>query len=220
MTDSMIRRSGLVCLVTGVVGAIAAGVLLAWPTSVDQDLLRYPFSETGFLAAQAFFAIHHLGLVIGVVALAMCSAVGSGRVARSGAWLLVAGTVGLTLAELNTMRYADWTNEAANAGLMGATYGITCTVMGIGAILAGVGVVRTRSWSGWRAWTPMVIGVAQFVMLTPGMFAGFEVARIVIGTWMLMFAALGWSLYAETRPITRSARLAEREDGSRLAALG
>ncbi len=201
MSDSLLRLCGLACLVTGVVGALAAGVLLAWPTSVDEDLLRYPFSEAGFLVAQAFFAVHHLGLVAGVVALAVCGAVGTGRVARSGAWLLVAGTVGLTLAELNTMRYSDWTAEAANAGLMGATYGITCTVMGLGAIVAGVGVLRTRIWTGWRAWTPMVIGVAQFVMLTPGMFGGFVTARLVIGAWMLMFGALGWSVYAEARAV-------------------
>jgi len=50
----------------------------------------------------------------------------------------------------------------------------------------------------------MVIGVAQFVMLTPGMFGGFVVARLVIGAWMLMFAALGWSLYAEPKDRVRT----------------
>lgn len=199
MSPSSLRLSGVVCLATGLVGALAAVVLLAWPTSVDEDLLRYPFSEAGFLVAQAFFAVHHLGLVAGVVALALCGAVGTSRLARVGAWLLVAGTVGLTLAEVNTMRYADWTNDAANAGLMGASYGITCTVMGIGAILAGVGVLRTRLWGGWRAWTPMAIGIAQFVVLTPGMFGGFVTARLAIGTWMLLFAALGWSVYVGAR---------------------
>ncbi|MBA3261079.1 MAG: hypothetical protein H0T69_01115 [Thermoleophilaceae bacterium] len=140
---------------------------------------------------QGVFAVHHLGLVAGVVALALSGAVGRGGVGRSGAWLLVAGTVMLTASELLAMRYVGWTNEAANAGLMGAAYGISCTLMGVGAILAGIGVRRAKVWSGWRAWTPMVIGVAQFVMLTPGMFGGFVVARLVIGAWMLMFAALG-----------------------------
>jgi hypothetical protein len=199
MSELSLRRSGLVCFVTGIVGAALAVVLLVWPTDVDDSLLRHPFSENGFLTIQAVFAVHHLGLVVGVVALALSGAVGAGRVARAGSWVLVAGTLMLTAAELNTMRYADWTADAANEGLMGATYGISCTVMGIGAILAGAGVLRAKIWSGWRAWTPMVIGVAQFVMLTPGMFGGFVIARLVIGAWMLMFAALGWSLYAESR---------------------
>jgi hypothetical protein len=201
---SGLGRSGLVCLVTGIVGAALAGLLLAWPTEVDDSLLRYPFSENGFLTIQAVFAVHHLGLVVGVVALALSGAVGTRWWARGGAWLLFAGTVMLTGSELLTMRYVDWTSDAANAGLMGAAYGISCTVMGIGAILAGAGVLRAKVWSGWRAWTPMVIGVAQFVMLTPGMFGGFVVARLVIGAWMLMFAALGWSLYAESRGEVRT----------------
>jgi hypothetical protein len=201
MSDSTLRRAGLVCLVTGILGALSAVVLLVWPPQVDESLLSYPFTETGFLVAQGWFAVHHLGLVAGVVALALSGAVGSGRVARTGAWLLGAGTVMLTGTEVLAMRYSDWTNDAANTGLMGTSYGISCTVMGLGAILAGWGVLRTRSWTGWRAWTPMVIGVAQFVMLTPGLFGGFVIARVVIGTWMLMFAALGWSLYAEARAL-------------------
>ncbi len=207
MSDLSLRRCGLVCLVAGIVGAALALVLLAWQTTVDDTLLRYPFSETGFLTVQVVFAVQHLGLLAGVVALALSGAVGRGLVARIGAWLLVAGTAMLTASELLTMRYVDWTNEAANAGLMGAAYGISCTVMGVGAILAGIGVRRAKVWSGWRAWTPLVIGVAQFVMLTPGLFAGFVVGRLVIGAWMLMFAALGWSVYAESkdRVETRSA---------------
>ena len=209
MSELALRRSGLVSLVTGFVGAALAGVLLAWPTHVDDSLLRYPFSENGFLTIQAVFAVHHLGLVTGVVALALSGAVGTRWWARGGAWLLVAGTLMLTGSELLAMRYVDWTSDAANEGLMGAAYGVSCTVMGIGAILAGAGVLRTKVWSGWRAWTPMVIGVAQFVMLTPGMFGGFVIARLVIGAWMLMFAALGWSLYAESSGAVRSGTRAQ-----------
>ena len=199
MSRISVGRCGLVCFVFGLVGAALALLLLAWPTEVDDALLRYPFSETGFLTVQAVFAAQNLGLVAGAVALALSGAVGRGRAARAGAWLLVAATVMLTAAELLSMRYADWTNEAANNGLMGAAFGISCTAIGVGAILAGIGVRRSRVWSGWRSWTPMVIGVAQFVMVTPGMFGSFVVARLVIGAWMLMFAALGWSLYTEAK---------------------
>ncbi len=39
----------------------------------------------------------------------------------------------------------------------------------------------------------------MFVVVTPGMFGGFVVARLAIGFWMLLFAALGWSVYVESR---------------------
>ena len=45
-------------------------------------------------------------------------------------------------------------------------------------------------------------------------FGGFVLARLVIGTWMLMFAALGWSLYAEAK-----VRAAPRS-GSQAVAVG
>jgi hypothetical protein len=199
MSHLFLTRAGLVCMFTGLLGAAGALVLLAWPPAIDPGPVSYPFTTTGFLIAQSWFFVHHVGLVAGVVALAVSGAVGAGRVARAGAWIAVVGTVLLTGCELMAMRYAEWPIESANAGLMGSSYGIACTVIGLGFVLAGGGVLRADTWSGWCRWTPMAIGVTQFVVLTPGMFGGFEAARLAIGFWMLMFAALGWSLYAESR---------------------
>jgi hypothetical protein len=205
MSEIALRRAGLLCLVAGLLGAASAVVLIAWPPQVDESLVSYPFTSTGFLAVQAFFFVHHLGLLAGVVALALVGPALGGRVSRAGAWIAVLGTAGLAGAELLAMRYAEWDFDEANAGLMGTTYGITSTLIGIGMIMAGVGVVRARVWTGWERWTPLVIGVAEFVMLTPGLFGGFVLARVVIGTWMLMFAALGWSLYDQHRAGRKSA---------------
>ena len=107
----------------------------------------------------------------------------------------------LTASELLAMRYADWDFDTANAGLMGASYGIACTVTGLGMLVAGVGVLRAGVWTGWRRWTPLAIGIAEFAILTPGMFGGFVAARLVIGFWMLLFGALGWAMYVEARGV-------------------
>ncbi len=85
------------------------------------------------------------------------------------------------------------------AGWMGTAYGITVTGIGLGMLVAAVGVVRAGAWSGWRRWTPLAIGLAVFIVVTPGIFSGFIVARLAIGFWMLLFAALGWSVYVESR---------------------
>jgi hypothetical protein len=192
-----LARAGLVGVISGLAGALAAAVMLAWPPAVPSTLLSYPFTRTGFLTAQAFFFVHHIGLVIPLWAFAASGAVGTNRVFRGGAWLAVAGMVLLTLAELNTMRFADWNVDAANKGAMGAVYGIACNAIGLGMILAGAGTLRARVWSGWRRWVPLVIGIATFVELTPGMFGGFVIARLAIGFWILLFAAFGQSLRAE-----------------------
>jgi len=41
---------------------------------------------------------------------------------------------------------------------------------------------------------PLAIGIATFTVVIPGMFGGFVIARLAIGAWLLLFAALGWSL--------------------------
>jgi hypothetical protein len=186
-------------MIAGLLGPPIAAVMLLWPAQTDRGLLSYPFTHDGFLVAQACFFAHHIGMVILLIGFARSGAFGSGWLVRAGAWLATVGMVLLTVAELNTMRYADWTAEKANAGAMGATYGIACNTIGLGLIIAGVGVARARAWSGWHRWMPLVIGIATFVELTPGMFGGFVIARLAIGFWIALFAALGASLRIESK---------------------
>lgn len=199
MSRQLLSWAGLIGLVTGLLGALSALVLLYWPPQIAEGPVSYPFTTTGFLIVQAWFFVHHFGLVLALLALAVSGGLGNGRFGRAGAWLAVIGMVLLTFTELLTMRYADWDNDTANAGLMGTSYGIACTVVGLGMLVAGAGVLRAGVWSGWHRWTPLAIGVALFVVVTPGMFGGFVMARLAIGSWMLLFAAFGWSLHAESR---------------------
>ena len=198
MSRQLLSRAGLIGLATGVLGALSALVLLFWPPQIAEGPVSYPFTSTGFLIAQAWFFVHRWtdrrpacpGLFQAPSATAS---------SRAGARLAIISMVLLTCTELLAMRYAEWDNDTANAGLMGTSYGIASTVVGVGMIVAGVGVLRAGVWSGWRRWTPLAIGVTVFAVLTPGMFGGFVMARLAIGFWMLTFAALGWSLIAESR---------------------
>lgn len=196
MTRQHLSLTGLIGLATGLLSSL---VLLAWPSQAPIEQVSYRFTIEGFLAAQGWFFVHHWGLVLTLVALALSSAVGRGRIARAGAWVAVGGMVMLTFAELLSMRYANMDNEAANAGLIGTSYGVSCTVTGMGMLAAGAGVVRAGVWSGWHRWVPLAIGITVFAVVTPGMFGGFVIARLAIGFWMLLFAALGWSLHIHSR---------------------
>lgn len=199
MSGQLLSRLGLVGTATGIIGALGAVLLLAWPAQVAEGPVSYPFTITGFYVAQAWFFVHHLGMVAVLLGLAISGAVGLGRIARAGAWLAVSGTVLLAGAELLAMRYADSDFATANAGLMGAAYAVSSKLIGIGVIVAGVGLLRTRDWTGWRRWMPLLVGVTEFLVLTPGIMGGFVIARLSIGFWMLIFAALGWALHVESR---------------------
>lgn len=198
MTRQAMSRLGSVGVAAGALGALSAVVLLMWPPQVAPGPVSYPFTSTGFGIAQTWFFVHHFGLIAVLAGLAASGAVGSGRIARIGAWSAVVGAVMLAGAELLAMRYANTEFTLAYAGPMGAAYGIATTLIGVGMIAAGIGVLRTNRWSGWHRWIPLAIGITEFVVLTPGIFAGFVAARIVIGSWMLLFGLLGWGLRAES----------------------
>jgi hypothetical protein len=149
------------------------------------------------------FFVHVLGLVAGVVAFVVTDWPGRQGSRRAlGGLLAAAGTVLLAIAELNTMRYADWLLDDANAGPMGSAYGLACTLRRRWNGLARVGALRSGSWSGWHRWTPLVLGCWRVRCAHPGLFLGFAAGRLAIGTWMLMYGALGWSAWAELKPTT------------------
>jgi hypothetical protein len=84
MSREFLSRAGLIGLVTGLLGALRAVVMLLWPRQVAEDLVSYPFTTAGFYIAQAWFFVHHFGLVLVLVALALSGAVGNGRLGARG----------------------------------------------------------------------------------------------------------------------------------------
>ncbi len=199
LSPRTLTRIGALGLVTGLLGVASAALMLLWPAQAPSDVLSHPFTTEGFRTIQTWFFVHHLGLVALLVGLARSGAVPAGRLSKGGAWLAVFGTALLAAMELYAIRFAAWTTVAANEGAMGAGYGISTSLVGLGMLGAGWGVLRAGAWSGWRRFVPLLLGVTLFLVVTPGMFSGFVIARLAIGSWMALFAALGWALVDETR---------------------
>ena len=59
--------------------------------------------------------------------------------------------------------------------------------------------MRAGEWTGWHRFVALICGVAVFVIVIPGILGPFLVARLALTVWMLMFAALGWTLYTRAR---------------------
>ena len=200
MSDKALSTCGKVLFVTGILGALTVIPMLAWPVESPAGLVRYPFSPETFRAFQTWFFVHHLGLDVGVVGFALSGATGAGRFGRIAAWLAVVGMFGLTGMELFAIQFAEWDNKVASTGAMGAGYGISTNLVGLGMLGAGVSVLRARVWSGWWRFTPLCIGITHFVLVTPAIFSnGWVLARLAIGTWMLLLGALGFGLLIESR---------------------
>jgi hypothetical protein len=201
-----IAMAGWVGIAAGVTGALSVIPMLAWPAQSPVGLVRYPFTLEQFHVIQTWFFVHHLGLVTVLVGLASSGASGAGKVARGAAWVAVVGTTMLALMELvAALRFGDWESKVAGEGAMGAGYGVSTNLIGIGLVIAGIGVARARVWTGWARFIPLTLGLMHFVVVTPCLFSGnFVAGRLGIGSWMVVFGALGLALvrYSDAARVT------------------
>lgn len=189
-----VRLSGLITSWAGVLGA-SSGVFLALvPPSVPEGRFSYPLAARGFVAIQVWFAIQHIGLLIGMQALVRSAVGGASRFTRVGHWLACSGMLGLAIMEIVAISAVDAAYPSPETNLLDAGYGLTTVAIGVGFVLVGMGVLRERRWAGWERWVPLILGVWVFVPMTPALMGPFLLARLAITAWMLLFAALGLAL--------------------------
>jgi len=173
---------GWICFWGGLVGAVQAVIMLLWTPEVGADRYSYPMTPGGYVVAQLTFAVQHVALLVGLVALARSAWTARSRPARVGAWASAAGMALLTIME-------------AVATLVDSLYGIPTIVLGVALVVCAVALVRDRSLGAGPRWMVLVLGVYVFVVLLPGIVTGsYTLARIAIGVWMLGFAMLGFLL--------------------------
>ncbi len=191
------RRLGQVCIWAGLLGA-ASGLLLVYvPPAVSEQRYSYPLDTGPFVVLQVLFALQHLGLLAGVVGLWRTGAAGSGGVARIGYASAVIGMLILTVTEGVSVIAAEASTRSSLVDAFAVGYGISSTAIGIGLILTGVAVLRTRAWRARSRYIPLITGIYVFVPLAPALGGPFEIARLAIAVWMLLFAALGWAVARE-----------------------
>lgn len=194
------RAAALACVAAGVLGLVSGAVLALADPVVDDDRFSYPLSAAGFVAAQVWFAFHHLGLLAGLLALGRSGVLGRSLLARRGWQLAVAGMVGLTLTELVAIVAADDRVDAGAAPAVGALYGVDCLALGVGLVVAGAVIARAGTWSGWQRWVVLGMGVWVFVPMFPALvLTPTDGARWAIGGWMLLFGLLGAALAGHDR---------------------
>jgi hypothetical protein len=120
---------------------------------------------------------------------------GLGRIGVGGS---VVAMLGLAAVEVAAISARNSLYPSARTDTLDVWYGVTSIAIGVFAILAGIAVLRTKAWSGWQRYLPLVLGIYVFVPLTPGILGPFVLARLVIVGWMILFAVLGWALLRRT----------------------
>lgn len=195
---SLVVPFGWLCLSAGVLGAVSGLYLALVDPAVPRGQWSYPQSVGEFAATQTWFALQHLGLLAGLIALGRSGALGERRWARRANDLAVAGMAALAVTELVAIWPADHATDATMPVILGGVYGLVSTWLGVSLTVAGLGVLRAARWTGWARWVPLALGIWVFVPMFPAMAFSFIGARLSIGGWMVLFALLGWALVHAT----------------------
>jgi hypothetical protein len=135
--------AGIAAVVTGLAVVYTVGLLVGMP---DPDWAYLPRG------------IIHLGELAAVVALALSGAAGTGLLGRLGLGLACLGELMLAVAEVITL---------SAPGTSDTLFAIAPNLVGLGLILAGIVVIRTVRFTGWRRYVTLALGIYIFVVLTP-----------------------------------------------------
>lgn len=200
--DRRVRPGALLCLAAGILGALSGLVLALVEPEVEVDRFSFPLSADAFAAVQVWFGVHHLGLLAGLLALAWADVLPRTRSARRGWLAAVVGMAGLTVTEIVAIAAATAEVDSTIGVGLGAAYGIDCLLLGVGLVALGASIWRSETWGGWRRGIVLALGVWVFVPMLPALaITPTDGARLAIGGWMLLFAALGVALLSpESRP--------------------
>lgn len=199
--SSRISLAGDLTLVAGVLGAVAGVALAMWPREVAHDQFSYPLGPVSHVAFQLFFTVHHLGLLVGILALGWLARPVATRVTRAGIGLAVAGMVALTAMEAAVAFLAvGITAASARGAVLGSLYGVASVMIGVGLVMAGVGLARRPVFAGPSRCLPLALGAWVFVPMLPALFAPMVWGRLAIIGWMVLFAVLGLQLRRADQP--------------------
>jgi hypothetical protein len=147
--SSFIKMAGLLSLVGAMIGVISGLVTAFILPAVSFDRYSYPYTPTGFRVAQLVFMLNHMLLLIGILGLARSGAAGTSLLGRVGVWISIVGMATLTLCEVGAMTLATSPYPSPRTDFMDMAFGVASILIGVGLVLAGVAVARSRKWGGW-----------------------------------------------------------------------
>lgn len=134
----------------------------------------------------------NLGELAGVIALALSGGAGTGLLGRAGLGAAMFGQLLLTIAEV-----VYPTNPPIGEQL----FNVAPALSGIGLVLTGTAVLRTRRWGGWHRFVPLAVGAWVFVVMTPTMIISgappAPAAILAIAGWDLCWLILALCVLAE-----------------------
>lgn len=185
-------------------GGIAVQAIVQPATSVSHDRWSYPWSSAALIPISLLWAALHVLLFYGVLGFARSGPVGSGRGARLGATIALAGTALLFVGELASIPIRAERTDDAGAAIVGAIFAVAVLLTATGFLLAGITTLRARLRGDWRRITPLSVGIAACAVLALNTTRALPTGVAVYGFCLL---GLGVALYTEPTPTAHTRSL-------------
>jgi hypothetical protein len=159
MTSTSLRMAGIAGAAATLVSGVVVEAVIVPASTVPDDRWSYPWSSAAFVPVSLAYTIFHVLVILGLLGFARSGVTGTGRGARLGAALAVAGTAALAASELASIpiRHAHTADTAA--WLVGLGFGLGCLLMAIGFLTAGAATLRAGVWQGPSRFAPLAAGV-------------------------------------------------------------
>jgi hypothetical protein len=207
MNNFSIRRLAVAGLAGGIATVLSGVVVeaIVKPASdVSDNMWSYPWSSDALTPVSIVFAGMHLLVLLGMISFAR--SLGRGR---AGATLALAGTFLLFLAEFASIPFADQRMDETGPQVVGGMFGLGVALTAIGLLVAGIAVLRSREWQGWRRYVPIGAGVWSLLMIGLSFTSALPVGVAIYG---ITLCALFLAVYTlHTSPANdRSERLRAR----------
>ena len=202
-----LRAASISCVAGAAATALGGMVVQAIvqpATNISHDRWSYPWSSAALIPISLLWASLHVFVFYGLLGFARSGLAGTGRSARLGTTLALAGTALLFVGELASIPIRDQRSDDTGVTIVGALFAIAILLTAAGFLFAGISTLRARLWRGWRRLTPLSVGIAASLLLglnsTHALAAG-------VAVYGLCLLALGIALYTEPAP-TRADTLA------------
>jgi hypothetical protein len=207
MNNFSIRRlagAGLAGGIATVLSGVVVEAIVKPASDVSGNMWSYPWSSDALTPVSVVFAGMHLLVLLGMISFARSLNRG-----RAGATVALAGTFLLFLAEFASIPFADQRTDETGPQVVGGMFGLGVALTAIGLLVAGVAVLRSRAWQGWRRYVPIGAGVWSLLMIGLSLTSALPVGVAIYG---LTLCALFLAVYTQhTSPANdRSERLRAR----------
>lgn len=170
---------------------ITAAYRNASPISDEQ--LSYPWADATAITTSLVWGTSQVLFVVGLVAFARSGAAPS-KAGHVGGRLAVAGAMLYVVAHaLSLIAYDAALDDPISVAVL-SCFGVGTLLTAVGLIMAGTAALRSGVWSGWRRYTPLVLGIWMVAMMPLQFTLALPVA---VGVYALAAMALGLSMIIE-----------------------